>query len=97
MYVGRYNPNLAAADLRCLLRTFKQPTGYELPAEEVDGARRRLEMLNPRELIDVLLTHVGSGIGVYRHMPDEFRQGQPEKPNHGGRFGGSIELADRSL
>ena len=97
MYIGRYNPKLAGADLRTLMRTFKQPTGYELPTEEVDGARHRLELLNPHELLDVLLSHLNSGILVTREMPDKFLGPEaPPKIDHGGRFGGSIDLAGRA-
>ena len=98
MYIGQYSPKLAGADLRTLMRTLKQPAGYELPTDEVDGARHRLELLNPKELLDVLLDHLSSGIGVYREMPDKYLGPETApKVDHGGRFGGSLELAGRPL
>ena len=96
MYIRNYTEKLALEDLRSVLRPLIQPAEYPIPPAEIEGAQSRLELLNSREIIALVLSHFRNGVSVNRRMPDGFTPGKPERPNHGGRFG-SLELPGRTV
>ncbi len=72
MYPSNYSQKLAMSDLRVVIKMVVNVGDQKLAADDADklkSAELRLGVLTSTELLDVVVAHLRSGVGVGRYIP----------------------------